>query len=314
MQIIFIDGECSYDEQTSNLIIQVFELIRNVLEDLPDQSIHLEINELITKTLFDETLHNILTLKPSNEQISEYLLADKDSIFKSPICLLYAINNGIKVNNIMLENIVKNKSPKCVQCVKVMEDNGYKLPITSCNVAVIYENVEFLKYVHENGCMWNEEICRMAADFGQLECLKYAHENGCLWNISTCRNAASSGQLECLKYAHENGCGWNENICSIAACYGRLECLRYAHENGCPWDKFTCVYAANSGHLECLKYAHENGCKWDDFICKYAAENGYLECLKYAHENGCPYDKTDLLKCSNKSCVEYIKKFMRIYL
>ena len=310
MQVIFIDGEYSYDEQTSNLIVQVFELIRNVLEDLPDQSIHLEINELITKTLFDETLHNILTLKQSNEQVSEYLLADKDAIFKCPKCLQYAINNGIKVNDIMLKNILTNKSPKWIQCIKVMKDNCYKLPGNSCYVAVYYGNVEFLKYAHENGCSWSEETCNIAVSKGYLECSKYAHENGCPWNAFACSGAASNGQLECLKYAHENGCLWNISTCHNAASRGQLECLKYAHENGCSWSEEVCSNAAESGHLECLKYAHENGCPWNRFTCRFAVGCGYLECLKYAHENGCPYDKTELLKCQNKLCDEYIKKFM----
>ena len=73
MKIIFINTQYIYDDQQSNLIIQVFELIRNVLEDFPDKPIHLEINELITKTLFDETLHNILTLKQSDKKVSEYV-------------------------------------------------------------------------------------------------------------------------------------------------------------------------------------------------------------------------------------------------
>ena len=260
MQIIFIDGECSYDEQTSNLIIQVFELIRNVLEDLPDQSIHLEINELITKILFDETLHNILTLKQSNENISEYLLADKDAIFKSPRCLQYAINNGIEINDDTLINILKNKSSQHIACVKIMVDNGYKLPKKSCNIAIDYGNVEFLKYAHENGCPWNEFTCDSAANNGRLECLKYAHENGCPWNEFTYRRAAFNGHLECLKYAHENGCQWNENIGYYAAFNGHLECLKYVHENGCPLAVYVCSIAAQNGHLECLKYIHENGC------------------------------------------------------
>ena len=310
MQIIFIDGECSYDEQTSNLIIQVFELIRNVLEDLPDQSIHLEINELITKTLFDETLHNILTLKQSNENISEYLLIDKDAIYKSPRCLQYAINNGIEVNNDMLENILKNKSPKCIQCIKVMKDNGYKLPENSCDIAIEYGNVEFLKYAHENGCPWNKETRYSAARKGHLECLRYAHENGCPWNEYTCSAAADNGHLECLKYAHENGCPWDGYVCSNAAYNGHLECLRYAHENGCQWNMSTCYNAAYGGHLDCLIYAHENGCSWSESTCSYAAIEGHLKCLKYAHENGCPYDKAELLDYSNKSCVEYVKEFM----
>ena len=236
MQVIFIDGECSYDDQTSNLIIQVFELIRNVLEDFPNQPIHLEINESITKSVFDETLHNILTLKKFNKQISEYLLVDKNAIYKCPKCLRYAINNGVKMNDNILKNILKNKSPKYIQCIKVMIDNGYKLPKKSCNIAIEYGNVEFLKYAHENGCKWNDDTCNNAAYYGNLECLKYAHENGCPLYTYTCNNAAHGGHLECLKYAHENGCTWNEETCSEAANNGHLECLKYAHENGCSWE------------------------------------------------------------------------------
>ena len=292
MKLIFIDGEYTYDDDASCLIIKIFELIQNASEDFPNQPIHLEVNELITRTLFDETFHNILTLKPTNEQISEYLLADKDAIFKCPKCLQYAINNGIEVDDVMLENILTNKSSQCIQCVKVMIDNSYKLPTDSCDIAIQHNNIEFLKCAHENGCPWNAFTC-----------------NGCPWNAFTCCNAAENGHFECLKYAHENGCPWDTFTCSNAATRGHLECLKYAHENGCVWDKYVCRFAAENGHLECLKYAHENGCEWDASVCKYTARYGHLECLKYAHKNGCPYDYVKIQR-HHKSCAKYIKKHM----
>lgn len=244
-----------------------------------------KIDVIILDKIFNNHLENI-KLSLLNKYF-KYKLCTYAAYIGNINILKWAKQNGFIIGKEVCDIAIINNE---IDMLKYAIENGASCSINVTNYA-IKNHPSLITYLIENGCECNSYLTYFAAKKGDIELLKFLHEKGCPWNKNTCEAAVIANSLECLKYAHENGCNWDEETCEAAAKKGHIECLKYAHENGCPWDKNTCEFAAENGHLECLKYADKNGCPWDKTTCEVAAENGHLDCLKYAHENGCPWDE-----------------------
>ena len=122
-------------------------------------------------------------------------------------CLIYAYENSCPMRGSIYESAIKGGHVDCLEYLDA-------------------------KFPHTDIYFYG---CRYAVIYGQLECLKYAHRRGYAWSEITCQLAARHGHLSCLKYAHENGCRWDQLTCKDAFMYGHHDCLEYALANGCPW-------------------------------------------------------------------------------
>ena len=316
INIIFMHGVRSYDNVMKHIILKTFDLIHNVMSDCNVNTIDLSVFPTITATIFENTLHNILTLQNTDEQITDYLLANNDVIYEDVQCLSYAIDNGVMINDVMLEQILICNSEQSLDCIKLIVNHGYILPNDSYEFALKYCNTNFFTYAYEQGCKWNNNIiCCRAAAYDNLECLKYAHEHGGVLTYSVYFNLILNKNYNCYEYARNNQCQIDALLYRLVMCRGDLDDLKRVHEvcdghDGCLWDAYFCSGIVKTGNLDMLQYAHENGCPWNSWTCFNAAKFGQLDCLKYAHERRCHYDKNILLQETNECCREYIEKFM----
>lgn len=217
---------------------------------------------------------------PFNEQTFEYALFCDIKYLK----ILH--NLGCPYNNHILSTCIRHN--KMEQFLYLL-DNSYPCDENTFEVAISFENIEYLKILHERGCPHKKNVCDLAVDLSKTEKLQFLVENGYEFGPKTFEKAVISNDLKSVECLDKNNCVWKKNICSFAI--RNLEILEYLHQNGYTCDEDTCDAASCAGQLKSLKYLHEHGCPWDKRTCSNAAEYGHLDCLKYAHEHGCPCDE-----------------------
>ena len=198
-----------------------------------------------------------------------------------------------------------------------------------CEAAVVYGNVEALKWLSERGVPFNAQGLRYtAAQYGSGETLKWLSERGipfdahylshtaAAWgNVSAlewmveaghpihpraCLMAAKYKQWDTVERLASHGCGWErpKKICYRLAQGRRLDLLRLVLAKGCPVDDTAlCVEAAKRDDLDALKWLRAGGFDWNGSVCFYAAMRGNLEMFKWAVHSGCP---CDIQRCARR--------------
>jgi hypothetical protein len=132
--------------------------------------------------------------------------------------------------------------------------------------AIQSNNVDTVKYYHECGCDITCNSVRTAVVYGNVEILKYICDinphllQQCMHETDLMMTAIRYDNINMVKYLHNNGYACNDPQYAVCAAHGdNLDILRYLNEAGC---KLTKEATLNIHSLEVMKYLHENGCEW----------------------------------------------------
>jgi hypothetical protein len=262
--------------------------------------------------------------------------SESDSSYE---CLVYAHQNGIKLEERCLRGALTPRAYKCALYLlaNFRLDPGF---VVFKYHEVPFGNLEILEALHRQGVKWGSDTLFSVIKGGDLECLRYVLQLGVKSSYRSCYSAAimhnnwrdyfklleeynhpylgreyetsaEYGNVDCMAYLHENRkLPWPETLTIDIAINGNYNCFVYAHEHGCPWHEYTCVVASKRSDPKLLMYAHEHGATWDYNTTFSAASLGHLEHLKYAHENGCEWNQRTIREADlrgHKKCVEYMQ-------
>ena len=165
--------------------------------------------------------------------------------------LKYAYENGCPTNMQVGANAAAHRHLDCLRYIYAQE--GTLLPHPTYHDAC--GKLDCLKLLNECGYRWDSDFCQNAVRFNSLECLKFLREHGARWDpwgIVYCK-AIGHGNMEILRYAYENGCPLTEEVPSKAAAVGDLEVLKWLRtlpRGQCPWDlEIICLDAVKQPHI-----------------------------------------------------------------
>ncbi len=239
----------------------------------------LKLNADIYKKLSIKKNYSLL----SSIQFSRFLILQK--------CYKLAFLNGhLECADYILDKL-NHHSYRMINAGKYIVSKGY---------------IDILKRFHETRDLdftWDDRLCEAAVMYGQLECLKYLHESGYAWTSHIYIACAQFDKVECAEYIYKNGCPWHPQLCRISAQFGSINVLKFAHLNGCPINISTFGYATYSGNYDCLVYSYNNFNdfdkiinNWDIFVADHYKYPSLIKNISNSAKNKC-YNIDGRAKC-----------------
>jgi hypothetical protein len=161
-------------------------------------------------------------------------------------------------------------------------------------VAAKHGHIEIIKWCETLPHGLPKNVAANALIYGQLELVKYLHSAGRLGK-NVLRKAECSGSIELVEWLLEHEYKFDKNAGETAARFGHVHLIKWMlqHPIGEPVSKFTARHAARAGHADVFELLHEFGFHLDDAILN-AAMFSKLEVLQRAHDLGYKFNSSHL--------------------